>query len=541
MATVVFNGSEIEVREGESLFEAIRRAGLGQLIASSCPGTGECKECIVRVIAGGDAINEPREEEAFLQHHGDSDSAVHRLACQTRVNREDAVVRVETFKRRLDIATTGRPALDPFEPWITRDGREIRWNGISIAHYDGPIAGIAIDVGTTTVVMHVVDLDTGGTTHVRAFENPQRFGGSDVIHRISYDGHNHGQLHRTIIAYVNHEIEQLPIDPRSIMAITVAGNPTMRDLFFGIDVQPIGQYPFMSVTQMDMLAGRRESTALWAVADELGLNAHPQAPVYGLPLISNHVGADTAAVLATLPIEEHREPFMMIDIGTNSEVVIGHRDRLIAASCAAGPAFEGGRLSCGMAASDGAIARMRRNSGGWELELIGTGSPRGICGSGLVDLLAELRRTDEIDLLGRFQNGTRRISLSSSPPLFFSGNDASELAQTKAAIGLGQAVLLRRLGIAVADLQTYYLAGAFANRIDLGNAQRIGLLLPVPDDRVVRIGNASVEGAKAALRSRRCLDRIERLARRIEHVELEKEPDFFDLFAEMTQFQPITA
>jgi uncharacterized 2Fe-2S/4Fe-4S cluster protein (DUF4445 family) len=321
----------------------------------------------------------------------------------------------------------------------------------------------------------------------------------------------------------------------------VAGNPTMRDLFFGMGVQSLGQYPFMSLSEQHVLAGRSASSAVAMNGRDLHLKMHSSGLVYGLPLISHHVGADTAAALATIPIEQHQQPFMMIDIGTNSEVVIGHRDRLIAASCAAGPAFEGGRLGCGMAASDGAIARMRRNDGGWELELVGTGSPRGICGSGLVDLLAELRRTEEIDALGRFQDGTTRISVSSSPPLFFSRNDASELAQTKAAVGLGQAVLLRHFGIGVADLQTYYLAGAFANRIDLENARRIGLLLPVPDDRVVRIGNASVEGAKAALRNRRCRDRIENLVQRIEHVELEKEPDFFDLFAEMTQFQPIPA
>lgn len=538
MPELILNGKRIDIAVGESLLTAIVRAGqAAHSVASSCSGVGRCKECIVQVIAGGDALSEPSEEEAFLRHHSDSEWVVHRLACRARITQEDATVRVEAFKRKLDITVDGRPVEDPFEPWITRDGRNMLCDGRRFADHAGLIHGLAVDVGTTTVVLHLVDLETGQTLDQRAFENPQRFGGSDVIHRISYDGHNHGQLHRTIIAYLNREIRALPVDRKDIVAVVVAGNPTMRDLFFGLDIQMIGQSPFMSMTQADMLTGRRETTALWAEAAELGLEIHPQARVYGMPLISNHVGADTAAVLATIP--HGGAPFMVIDIGTNTEVVAGCGGRLLAASCAAGPAFEGGRLSCGMAASDGAVTRLRRIDGGWELGRIGNGPVRGICGSGLVDILAELRRCEEIDVLGRFDGGQPRVRVSDSPPLYFTRNDASELAQTKAAIGLGQQVLLRHLGIGPRDLGAYYLAGAFANHIDLQNGRRIGLLLPVPEERVVRIGNASVEGAKGVLRSRRCRDRIESLVKRVTHVELEKEPDFFDLFAEMTQLQPI--
>jgi uncharacterized 2Fe-2S/4Fe-4S cluster protein (DUF4445 family) len=538
MPDLIFNGKRIDIAVGESLLKAVMRAGeAAHAVASSCPGVGRCKECIVEVIAGGDALSEAGEEEAFLQSHTDSEQPSHRLACLARVTQEDAVVRVEAFKRKLDIAMNGRPVADGFAPWITRDRGNLLCDGRKFAEHAGPIHGVAVDVGTTTVVLHLVDLDTGDTLAMRAFENPQRFGGSDVIHRISYDGHHTGQLHRTMIAYLNREIRAFTVDRQGIVAVVVAGNPTMRDLCLGLDVQLIGQSPFMSVTQAELLAGRRESTAVWSSGESLGLDIHPQARVYGMPLISNHVGADTAAVLATLPMGG--EPFMMIDIGTNTEVVAGCGDKLVAASCAAGPAFEGGRLSCGMAASDGAITRMRRTDRVWDLELIGSGPPRGICGSGLVDVLAELRRCDEIDVLGRFEDGQPRVIVSDCPPLYFTRNDASELAQTKAAIGLGQMVLLRHLGVGPGDLQAYYLAGAFANHINLRNGHGIGLLLPVPDERVVRIGNASVEGAKGVLRSRQCRDRIESLVKRIRHVELEKEPDFFDVFAEMTQLQPI--
>ena len=295
----------------------------------------------------------------------------------------------------------------------------------------------------------------------------------------------------------------------------------------------------MSQTQLDVLEGRRESTALCTEGELLGLHVHPRAQVYGLPLISNHVGADIAAALATVRIEAPSEPFMLIDIGTNTEVVVGDRDRLIAASCAAGPAFEGGRVQCGMPACPGAITALRRRDSQWEISSIGADPVRGICGSGLVDILAELRATDEMDEMGRFHDGATRVAVADDPPLFFTRRDASELALTKSAISLGQAVLLRRLGIDAAQLGAYYFAGAFANKMNLDSARRIGLILPVPDERVVRIGNASIEGAKAALLSRTCRDRIETLVRRIEHVELAKEPDFFHLFAAMTQLEPI--
>jgi uncharacterized 2Fe-2S/4Fe-4S cluster protein (DUF4445 family) len=192
-----------------------------------------------------------------------------------------------------------------------------------------------------------------------------------------------------------------------------------------------------------------------------------------------------------------------------------------------------------MPACEGAITAMHRFDDGWRWESIGSVPARGICGSGLVDLLAALRATGEMDELGRFPNGAAQITISDQPPIAFTRHDASELAQAKAANGLGQAVLLRRFGVDVSQIESYYLAGAFANKLNLDNARKIGLILPVPDERVVRIGNASVEGAKAALLSRPCREHIEQRVRKIEHVELEKEPDFFDLFAEMTKLQPI--
>ncbi len=542
MATVIVNGIRIEAHRGETIFDvADRCTDETSAIPRSCDRIGRCKECIVEVLEGGDALSPPTAIEEFLERFRDDKKRLFRLACQAQILRDDADVRVESFKRHLRIATEGRPVPDGFDPWIRVADGGVWCDGRRVADHDGAVLGLALDIGTTTVVGHVVDLADGRTLAREAFENPQQYGGSDVVRRISYDAQYPGQMTRSIIRQANRVLHESAIDPRAIFAVTVAGNTTMRDLFFGLDVKGIGQQPFVSSTQRDVQEGRRESTALRAAAADLGLEVHPAAQVYGLPLVSHHVGSDMAAVLATVSAEAHDGPFMVVDIGTNTEVVLGHGQRLVCASCPAGPAFEGGRVSCGMAASEGAITALRRVDGAWQFEQIGQRVSRGICGSGLVDLLAELRTSGEMDPLGRFLNGTFRLPVLEAASLYFSRADAAELAQAKAANGVGQWMLLRRMGLKIDDIATYYLAGAFAHHLDLERAQRIGLILPVPDERIVRLGNASIEGARGALVSRTCRERIEQLVNRIEHVELEREPDFFEMYAEMMRIQPIPA
>lgn len=540
MPTILMDGRPLPIKVGETILDAARRALAGEGIISSCPGTGVCRDCIVQIRTGHEALTEPRDCEAFLRGRVEPEGPAYRLACQAALSKTDIPVEIETFKRKLSIATTGRSATDALDPWVRIEGtRVLRDDREMAVPANGPMYGLAIDVGTTTVVLHVVDLKSGETTEIVAFENPQRFAGTDVVSRIAYDRIYPGQLHRTIIARINSALQHIAVDASAVYAVTVAGNPTMRDLFFGLDVQSIGESPFMSRTQCDVIAGRRSSTSIGVEAESIGLLTHPRAWVYGLPLISHHVGADTAAVLATIPLRRREGAFMVIDLGTNTEVVAGRGDRIVAASCAAGPAFEGGRVSCGMPASDGAVTRLRREEGRWSYELIGEGPARGVCGTGLVELLAELRASHELDSLGRFTDGSSEILIADRPRVAFSRQDASQLAQTKAAISLGQAVLLRRLGFGIEDIEACYLAGAFANQLDLERSRRIGLLLSVADKRMVRIGNAAIEGAKAVLLSRACRRRVESLVTTIEHIELQNEPDFFDLYAEMTMFEPI--
>ncbi len=232
---------------------------------------------------------------------------------------------------------------------------------------------------------------------------------------------------------------------------------------------------------------------------------------------------------------------MLVDIGTNTEVVVSDGARLLAASCPAGPAFEGGLVRYGMPGAEGAIERIRLDGDDWRLETIGGGPPEGICGSGLIDLLAELRRHALMTPKGVFGGRAREVVVEPTRGITLSREDASNLAQAKAANACGQAILLRYLGIAPRDLDHVFLAGGFASHVDVTNAVEIGFLADVRPERVSKVGNASIRGARRLLLSRRRRTELETLIRRIEHVELETTPDFFELFVDACQFKPMEA
>jgi uncharacterized 2Fe-2S/4Fe-4S cluster protein (DUF4445 family) len=232
---------------------------------------------------------------------------------------------------------------------------------------------------------------------------------------------------------------------------------------------------------------------------------------------------------------------MLVDIGTNTEVILTDGRRTLACSCPAGPAFEGGLVRYGMPGSEGAIESVRSVDGAFVIRTIGDVEPEGMCGSGLVDLLAELRRTGAMSARGAFANEAAAVTVVPERGITFSRADASHLAQAKAANAVGIAVLLRTLGLAPADLARLDLAGGFASSLDVANAIAIGFLPAVRPERVVRHGNASVRGAKALLLSRTARARLAARVARIEHVELEAEPDFFELFVDGCRFEPLAA
>jgi uncharacterized 2Fe-2S/4Fe-4S cluster protein (DUF4445 family) len=537
MAWINFHSRRCPLERGRTLFDFADQ--LAVPVPTSCGRNATCHECIVEIKQGAEALAPRTGPEDFLRGN-------YRLACQAVIENPEIDVEFALLQRRPKILTTANASPCELDPPVTHDRSTVFYDGEPLDEYRGHIYGAAVDVGTTTVVIEMVDLQTGVTVCVAALENPQRFGGSDVMHRISYDGGRaRGELHKSVISALNRELKEmckrLGIARQEIYEVVVVGNATMRDLFFGLDVQSIGQRPYKSVIEHAYREGRRPGTALIERAHRLAILTHPQARIYGAPLIASHVGADTAADLLAIDVESQREVVMLVDVGTNTEVVVGHAGRLIAASCPAGPAFEGGLIKYGMTASDGAIDALRWTGHGWEFRTIGDALPVGICGSGLIDLLAELRRHGRMTPKGVFANKVRELAIVPEAGITFSLEDMSNLAQAKAANYCGQLITLRAFGVSPEQVSRLYLAGAFANYVNLANAVEIGFLAPVPEDRVVKVGNASVGGAKQMLVSRRKRQSIEELVKRIEHVELETTPDFFDLFVEGCQFKPVAA
>jgi uncharacterized 2Fe-2S/4Fe-4S cluster protein (DUF4445 family) len=229
-----------------------------------------------------------------------------------------------------------------------------------------------------------------------------------------------------------------------------------------------------------------------------------------------------------------------MDIGTNTELIVGNKERILAASCPAGPAFEGGAITCGMPGLDGAIEGVEIGDDGiFRLRVIGDVAPQGICGSGLVELLSELLRTGQMNRMGRFDDGTDRITLDERRDIFLLERDVNELAQAKGANMAGLHTVFSEYGIEFDDVEAFYVAGGFGRHVQVEAAKRIGLIPNLPAHKIVKIGNAAIEGACATLLSRAKRQELEHLVRCVEHCRLETHPHFFDFFVEGCQFKPV--
>jgi uncharacterized 2Fe-2S/4Fe-4S cluster protein (DUF4445 family) len=316
----------------------------------------------------------------------------------------------------------------------------------------------------------------------------------------------------------------------------------MRDLFFRLSVHSIGQSPYHSITEVEVAEGKRATTSLVENAKRLGLPVHPRARVYGLPIISGHVGADAAACILAVDLANEERLVAIMDIGTNTELIVGNKHKVFAASCPAGPAFEGGEIAFGMPGLPGAIEQATiGDDGSVRTTVIGGAAAEGICGSGLVALLGELARTGRMNALGRFEDGAHAFMVdpTSDPPVTFSEADINALAQAKGANVAGLQVVFNEYGIRYSDLDVFYLAGGFGRHLDIEASKRIGLIPNIDPKRIVQAGNASVEGACIALLSRTKRAELEQLVRRVVHCRLETHPQFFDFFVEGCQFAPI--
>lgn len=540
MTRLSINNIELEVPTGVTLFDCADQAGIQ--VPTSCRKQGKCKECIVEVTSGAEFLSEAGAEEDHLRGN-------FRLSCRARIATDDCEVRCHTMRRgqmrierqALELPTSLRQL--KLDPCVVRDGDRVLIDGVEVDRNPGPIHGLAMDLGTTTVVVRLFNLETGELIADASFENPQRFGGAEVMARIQYDSDHPGQLlMRTVAGYLFHVIEEFPVDPRSIYELVVVGNSTMRDLFFRQNVYSIGQTPYRSITELEVEGGTRESTSLTQTGKRSLLPMHPAGRVWGAPIISGHVGADAAACMLAVDLAHEDRLIAIMDIGTNTELIVGNKHRIMAASCPAGPAFEGGAITCGMPGLEGAIENVTINSEGeFEFAVIGDGVAKGICGSGLVSLMGELLRTGQMNEFGRFQDDAESFSIDGANHITFHERDVNELAQAKGANVAGLHTVFRNYGITFDDLDVFYLAGGFGRHLNIEASKRIGLIPNLPNSKIKQIGNAAIEGASIALLSRTKRAELEQLVKQVEHCRLETHPDFFDFFVEGCQFKPVSA
>jgi uncharacterized 2Fe-2S/4Fe-4S cluster protein (DUF4445 family) len=402
--------------------------------------------------------------------------------------------------------------------------------------------GIAIDLGTTTIVAQLLDLWTGRVLGVRTALNAQAKHGADIMSRIEFAITSQGfrTLQHLVLEQIGSLIDQLLTDACSqenthsglpdtqeqsppLRAIVLVGNTVMHHLFCGIGLEPLAQYPFEPTSPGLQIL--RSSSLGWTISGD------PQ--VHFLPCLGGFVGSDILAGILACQMHESDSLAALIDLGTNGEIVIGDRNRLLCASTAAGPAFEGARISMGMRAASGAISEVHAEAGQFRCHVLGEASPRGICGSGLVDAAAAALDLRLIHTNGRF---AQTDSLLLSPPVSLTQWDIRELQLAKGAIAAGVKLLLKQWGANKADLKQVFLAGAFGNYINYASARRIGLL-DFDSEIVKPAGNTALLGAKMALFDPgEQSDAYSEILRKTQHVSLKEDPTFHEVFVEEMGF-----
>jgi uncharacterized 2Fe-2S/4Fe-4S cluster protein (DUF4445 family) len=487
--------AELTVALGTSLRDALFEQG----VEFPCGGQGRCRGCRVRVLEGVAEVNAPQRERLSAEELAGG----WRLACQCAVE-SDLVIEL----RQWDAAILVDDTVFSFEP---REG-----------------LGVAVDLGTTTLVAQLLDLRSGRVLAVRTALNAQARHGADVMSRVQFAAMEGGQrqLQEIIRRQIGALIEQLLFAANLACAevsdIVIVGNTVMHHLFCGFDVESLSHYPFET---------EHGGPAVLAARD-LGWRLAGTPTVRFLPCLGSFVGSDVLAGVLATKLGESQSVQGLVDLGTNGEIVIGNRERMLCASTAAGPAFEGARISMGMRAASGAISEVSAGRGGLHCRVVGNVAPIGLCGSGLVDAVATGLDLEVIAPSGRFAGDNTQWTLAA--PVVLTQSDIRELQLAKAAIAAGLRILLERWGNP--ELRRLYLAGAFGNYINRTSARRIGLI-DLPPEKVEAAGNTALLGAKLALFNPDGEGGpFSQLRRKIEHVALNADPHFEDVFVEELTF-----
>jgi uncharacterized 2Fe-2S/4Fe-4S cluster protein (DUF4445 family) len=505
------------VPHGTTLLAAARAAGV--VLDAPCDGMGTCGSC--RVLAEGALSALSASERELLG--GAALLAGKRLACRARALGD---VRVTLPQELPAGALAGIPTFA-----VSVSGERVQ--GVPPARQG---IGVAVDVGTTTLALALVDLATGETLASASDFNGQRIQGADVMSRIAHAASGGAPELRAIVL---RQIETLTLrmleeagrSPVDLARLVLVGNPTMLSLAFGHDVTPLGEAPYEGA--------HLDATAL--IAAEAGLDAFGPALLYAPPAIGPFVGADITAGLVTTGLDRPERPAALIDLGTNGEIVLATPAGLLATSTAAGPAFEGAAIGCGMRATAGAIERVDVDAhGSLALGVIGEGPARGLCGSGLIDLVAQLLETGVLEPDGRFaedaphplgsrlgeRDGVRTFTLDERGEVVFTQKDVRQVQLAVAAVRTGIELLLAEAGLAPEGVAEALVAGAFGYRVRASSLARVGVVPAEWAGRVRFVGNSALAGARAMLLGDEVRERAEQVAARARAIDLAAHPAF---------------
>ena len=476
---ILNNETILDAGEGRLLLDVLRSAGLA--VNAPCGGKGTCGKC--KVLVDGNPV----------------------LSCQYVIQKDITVQLPEQGKAA--VLTEGvQRKLQP-------DGQD---------RYC-----LAFDLGTTTVVAFLMDGKTGATLARASCVNPQSNYGADVISRIQYamDGEAEALsrcVREALAELTRQAAKEAGIDPREITAAALVGNTAMHHLLLNIDPKPLTTPPYMPSVR----------EAMEVPADFLPVAAETKLRV--LPNIAGFVGADTVGCLVATEFDKLEEITLMIDIGTNGEMVLGNQDGYLACSTAAGPAFEGAKISCGMRGQKGAVDHVWLENGQVKHSVIGGGEAIGLCGSGLLDLVAVLLQTGDIDESGRMDEKAYTIPGTS---VTLTQKDVREVQLAKAAIRAGIQLMCKKRGVRVESIEKVLLAGAFGNYMNPASACAIGMIPPVLLTKIQSIGNAAGTGASACALSRGIYDYSTVLAEKAEFLELASMPGFDDCYVDCLWFE----
>ncbi len=521
---VVFepSGLRIAVDESSTILDAARMLGLH--ISSECAGRGTCGKCFVTMEPAAD------QSESDVTHilKSDRERGV-RLACEHKIQTDTRVVIPHAAQTKILV-----DGIASDMEWDIDDGLAGQM-------------GLAIDLGTTTIVAYLMNMGSGIQVGQAASLNPQVIYGEDVMSRITYAvGEEDGA--KTLRDVVLRRLDEIMIDlatsadinVREITRLSIVGNPTMHHLLLGLDTNSLGKSPFEPVVR----------DALNTNGEVLGLKSDPKASVYIAPNIAGFVGGDTAAFILSQRLDATDQIVLGIDIGTNGEIVLSVRGDIFCCSAAAGSAFEGATIKHGMRGQEGAIEHLliKTLEERPQLFVIGNVSPRGLCGSAIVDVAAQLRDFGIVEPGGLMLDSTRVVETDegkayiiadpdesdSERRIVFTQKDVRQVQLAKGAILAGASILMESAGIGVSDIDKLLLAGAFGTYIDPMNALAIGLLPPIDIENVVPVGNAAGEGAKRMLLSSKERTLIEQIVKKTNYLELARYENFDKIFARAT-------